>query len=64
MDWECGDRSAATLKRMLDRLEQWNVTVYFADRWETYAELIPPEKLIQTQAQTHGVERDNFRQRH
>jgi IS1 family transposase len=24
-------------------LEQWNVTVYFADRWEAYAELIPPD---------------------
>jgi hypothetical protein len=27
-------------------------------------ELISSEKLIQTQAETHGVERNNFRQRH
>ncbi len=49
---------------MLDRLERLNVTIYFADGWESYAELIPPEKLIQTKAETHGIERNNFRQRH
>jgi len=30
---------------------------------EAYAELVPPELLVQTKAQTHGVELDNFRQR-
>jgi IS1 family transposase len=40
------------------------VRVYFADLWEAYAELIPQELLVQTKAETHGVERDNFRQRH
>jgi insertion element IS1 protein InsB len=49
---------------MLDRLEQFDVSVFFADKWEAYAELIPPEKLIQTKAETHGIERNNFRQRH
>jgi insertion element IS1 protein InsB len=29
-----------------------------------YAELIPQALLIQTKAQAHGVEGDNFRQRH
>ncbi|MDR2700515.1 MAG: hypothetical protein LBC12_06930, partial [Nitrososphaerota archaeon] len=32
--------------------------------WEAYAELIPPEFLVQTKAQTYGVEWNNFRQRH
>jgi insertion element IS1 protein InsB len=49
---------------MLDRLYQWNVKTDFADHWEAYAELIPKDLLIQTKAETHGVERDNFRQRH
>jgi len=64
VDWECGNRSAQTLKKMLDRLQQLNVKVFFADNWEAYAELIPSELLVQTKAQTHGVERNNFRQRH
>ena len=52
------------MKLMLDRLERMDVLVYFADGWESYAELIPPEKLVQTKAETHGIERNNFRQRH
>ena len=39
------------------------MSVFFADSWEAYAELIPSEFLAQTKAQTHGVERNSFRQR-
>ena len=49
---------------MLDRLQNLKVKIFFADNWEAYAELIPPELLVQTKAQTHRVERNNFRQRH
>ncbi|MDR2699690.1 MAG: hypothetical protein LBC12_02585 [Nitrososphaerota archaeon] len=33
VDWECGNRSAQTLKKMLDRLHQLDVKVFFADNW-------------------------------
>jgi insertion element IS1 protein InsB len=49
---------------MLDRLKRFSVSVFFSDNWEAYVELIPSELLVQTKAQTHGVERNNFRQRH
>ncbi|MDR0373594.1 MAG: IS1 family transposase, partial [Nitrososphaerota archaeon] len=49
---------------MLGRLKRLNVSVFFADSWEAYAELIPRAFLVQTKAETHGVERNNFRQRH
>jgi insertion element IS1 protein InsB len=49
---------------MLERICQLDVSVFFADGWQAYAELIEPEMLIQTKAETHGVERNNFRQRH
>jgi IS1 family transposase len=48
---------------MLGRLKQLEVKVFFADNWEAYAELIPQGLLVQTKAETHGVERNNFRQR-
>ena len=38
--------------------------MFFADNWEAYAELIPRELLVQTKAETHGVEQNNFRQKH
>ena len=28
VDWECGDRDAATLNRLLERLKPWSVKLY------------------------------------
>jgi len=64
IDWECGDRSIDTLYPLIGRLSEFNVNVYFSDRWDGYAEIIPPEMLIQTKAETHGIERNNSQQRH
>jgi IS1 family transposase len=49
---------------LLERLEKFDVKVYCTDRWESYAELIPPEKLVQTKAETPAIERNNGQQRH
>jgi len=49
---------------MLGRLRRLNVAVFFADGWESCAELIEPGMLVRTKAETHGIERNDFRQRH
>jgi insertion element IS1 protein InsB len=41
-----------------------DIPVFFPDRLEAYAELIPPGSLVQDKAHTHAIERNNFRQRH
>jgi insertion element IS1 protein InsB len=64
LDWECGDRSAETLKRMLDRLVVWKVQFYCTDAWEAYASLLPKDKLIMSKKVTSGIERNNCRNRH
>jgi insertion element IS1 protein InsB len=61
---QCGGRSSATLAKTLGRLKRLDVAVFFADGWESYAEMIEPEMLVRTKAETHGIERNNFRQRH
>lgn len=38
--------------------------MYFTDHYDGYAELIPPEQLVQTKAETHGIESNNSQQRH
>jgi len=38
--------------------------MYYADTWDSYAELIDPSQLLQTKAETWGIENNNFRQRH
>ena len=64
IDWECGSRDRGTLGHMLQRLEKWKVSIYFSDRWDVYAELITSAMLIQTKAETYGIEHNNGRQRH
>ena len=64
VDRECGDRDAATLSRLLERVERWGVRLYCADDWAAYGELIPPGRLYVGKEETHGIERDHARQRH
>jgi insertion element IS1 protein InsB len=64
LDWECGRRDKKTLKKMVERLAQWDVTMYCTDKWATYASVIPQEKLVQSKATTHDIERNYCRQRH
>ena len=33
LDWACGRRDTATLKKMVDRLAQWDVQMYGTDKW-------------------------------
>jgi insertion element IS1 protein InsB len=64
LDWECGRRDKTTLKALVDRLARWDVKVYYTDKWGTYASVIPQDKLIQSKATTHAIERHHGRQRH
>ena len=64
VDRECGGRDAATLSRLLERVEKWNPRLYCADDWAAYAELIPQGRLYVGKEETHGIERDRSRQRH
>ena len=39
VDWECGGRDAATLSRLLGRVERWNPRLYCTDDWAAYADV-------------------------
>ena len=62
--WECGHRDKATLKKLIQRLEKWNVKVYYTDDWHPYRAVIPKDKLVQTKKETHRIERNNCRMCH
>ena len=64
VDWECGGRDAATLSRLLARVERWKPRLYCADHGAAYAELIPQGRLFVGKEETHRIERDHARQRH
>jgi insertion element IS1 protein InsB len=64
LDWECGRRDAATLKRLVNRLARWEVTFYCTDHWKSYASVILAAQLVMSKAYTEGIERNHCRQRH
>ena len=64
MDWECGGRDAATAKRLIERLKLWRTRLYCADNYAVYEVVLPTGQLYAGKDETHGIERDNARQRH
>ena len=64
VDWECGGRDKATCERLLERLKPWRTRVYCADDYAVYDVLLPAGRLYTGKDETHGIERDNARQRH
>jgi IS1 transposase len=49
---------------MLAVIQYRKSQVYCTDKWATYASVIPQDKLVQSKATTHDIERNHCRQRH
>ena len=45
-------------------MKRWNPRLYCTDDWAAYQEVIPQGRLYVGKDETHGIERDNARQRH
>src|SRR5215204_4556393 len=64
VDWDCGGRDKATCQRLIERLTRWRTRLYCADDYAVYDVLLPVGQLHTGKDETHGIERDNARQRH
>ena len=64
MDWECGGRDKVTCKRLIARLKRWRTRLSCADDYAVCDVLLPVGQLYTGKDKTHGIERDNARQRH
>src|SRR3954467_7627945 len=64
VDWECGGRDKATCERLIARLTRRRTRLCCADDYAVYAVLLPVGQLHAGKDETHGIERDNARQRH
>jgi insertion element IS1 protein InsB len=56
-------RYRQTLRKLLDRLAQWQVTVYCTDHWEAYASELeehPEAHHVETKTETRNIERNNM----
>ncbi len=64
LDWECGNRDAATLTRLLERLKPWSVKLYCTDEYGPYDTLLPVGRHYIGKDETGAIERVNSRLRH
>ena len=64
MGWECGDRDKTTCERLIQRLQRWRTRLYCTDDYAVYDVLLPVGQRYAGKDETHGIERDNARQRH
>jgi insertion element IS1 protein InsB len=64
VDWECGDRDKAPCERLIQRLQRWRTRLSCTDDYAVYDVLLPIGQRYAGKDETHGIERDNARQRH
>jgi insertion element IS1 protein InsB len=64
VDWECGDRDKTTCQRLIARLTRWRTRLYCTDDYAVYDVLLPLGQRYAGKDETHGIKRDNARQRH
>ena len=63
MDGECGGRDKAPCERLIKRLTRGRTRLYGADAYAVSDVLLPMGQLYTGKDETHGIERDNARQR-
>lgn len=63
IDWGCGGCDTNMLSKTFNRLKQWNVNIYFSDNWKSYVEVILKDYLLQTNKESHRLERNNTTQK-
>ncbi len=49
---------------MIERLKRWGTRLYCADDYAVYDVVLPVGRYYAGKDETHGIERDNARQRH
>jgi insertion element IS1 protein InsB len=59
-----GGRDKATCERLIERRTRWRTRLSCADDTAVHAMLLPVGQLPTGKEETHGIERDNARQRH
>ena len=64
MDWPCGGRDKATCEHWITQLTRWRARLFCADDYAVYDGLLPVGQLSTGKDETHGIKRDNARQRH
>jgi insertion element IS1 protein InsB len=62
--WVLGGRNSATFRRLYDKVKHLENCIFYTDNWDSFAEVLPPERHIIGKAHTINIEHDNSNTRH
>ncbi|MDR2051318.1 MAG: hypothetical protein LBQ63_06070 [Deltaproteobacteria bacterium] len=62
--WVFGGRDSGTFRRLYDKVNHLKNCTFYTDKWDTFAEVLPPERHIMGKAYTVDIEHDNSNTRH
>jgi insertion element IS1 protein InsB len=62
--WVLGNRDSATFRRLYDKVKHLKDCIFYTDRWNAFAEVLPPERHVIGKAHTISIEQDNSNTRH
>jgi insertion element IS1 protein InsB len=61
LSFVCGDRSTKIGLQLWNKVKGLTVSYFTSDYWKSYEEFIPPDKHLQTKAETFTVQGYNSR---
>jgi IS1 family transposase len=62
--WVLGSRSAATFKRLYAKVKHLKDCVFYSDKWDAFAKVLPESRHHIGKQHTAAIERDNGNTRH
>jgi insertion element IS1 protein InsB len=62
--WVLGGRDSATFRRLYDKVKHAKRCKFYTDRWDAFADVLPPERHVIGKEHTIDIERDNSNTRH
>jgi insertion element IS1 protein InsB len=62
--WVLGNRDTSTFRRLYDKVKHLGTCVFYTDRWDAFAEVLPAERHVIGKEHTVCIERDNSNTRH
>ena len=64
MAWVLGGRDSATFRRLYDKVKHAKRCIFYTDRRDAFADVLPPERHVIGKEHTIDIERDNSNTRH
>ncbi len=64
VSWVLGRRSAATFRKLYDKVNHLTECIFFTDDWSAFAKVIPKDRHIIGKSGTTAIEQDNSNTRH